>query len=111
MSAFQSNVCLCLTHTHSLKEEAHTLCFAVFGCESKGNMWLHSVSCGIQLSEGKNLICTDTLTMGGDFVIDWLWEAGSSRSICRHDNISRLGEYTGNCSLTPREGEFLFDFV
>lgn len=41
----QSNVCACLMHTHSLMEEAHTFCFAMFGCESKGNMCFHSVSC------------------------------------------------------------------
>lgn len=66
MSVSQPNVCMCLMHTHSLTEEAHTLCFAVFGCESKGNTWFHSVACGIELREGKLLICTDTVTTGDD---------------------------------------------
>lgn len=64
VSASQSNVCMCLTHTHSLKEEAHTLCFAVFGCESKGNMWFHSVPWSIQLREGKNLFVLILSTQG-----------------------------------------------
>lgn len=36
-------------------------------------MWLRSVSCSIQLSEGENLICTDTVTTQGDLVNNWVW--------------------------------------
>lgn len=91
MSASQSNVCMCLTHTHSLKEEAHTLCFAVFGCESKGNMWFHSVPWSIQLREGKNLICADIVNTGGDLANAW-GEGGEALSQSADLTVYRLGQ-------------------
>lgn len=91
MSASQSNVCMCLTHTHSLKEEAHTLCFVVFGCESKGNMWFRSVPWSIQLREGKNLICADIVNTGGDLANAW-GEGGEALGQSADLTVYRLGQ-------------------
>ena len=86
VSAFQSNVCMCLTHTHSLKEEAHSV-FCIVWVWIKGK---HVVPfCSLEhLVKGreKSHLCWYCHHRG------WSckclgWGRGSSGSQCRPHNL------------------------